>query len=615
MGSLAWACLLGFFLPGFLIARLLRSTAPVASAFPISLLVLFYGVFLLDSCGLPVRFGWVSAYELAVTAGLGGMLLRRRPAARGPDRSVRAPLSDTAARGRVLQGCVVVVGLVMLGRYIVQPLAGVDTPFRWDFLAAQLLGNGRLDFYPPLTPDDYHVYFFPDAIPPTVSIAYWWLYAAWGDHAPVLTAIPVLLTYVGTTTFTFHAAAHLQSRHAGYLAAAILASSPLFYRAVFMGQETGLTALSMAAMIFFLIAAEGPRDLRASVLGGLAASLGALSREYGWAWIGIGLVVLVWRRSRLGSAIVFTATAVAVAAPWYVRTWLRTGDPFYPLAPGSLFRTANPVFSEFLTVQAQLFGFSTYSTGQWWAIMRFVLGMAPLPLVLGLAVGVWSARRWGLLVAAGLLVGVWLLSIGNTAGGVLYSTRVLNPALVVLSLLVAIGIAPATNRRTLGWLVTAVVVLSTCWTLANAVAFPMELRLRSFADALRAVPRRQILPCMESELQGLVSRLLPPGTRILSDNAYAHAALRGAAYDLVPTWSPEVAFLFDPGVDTTEARRLLHAHHITAGLFTAGSPINYFYRKYRYFTEEPLAWTILAPTATGLLVRLPAPSDAAKGPS
>jgi len=86
----------------------------------------------------------------------------------------------------------------------------------------------------------------------------------------------------------------------------------------------------------------------------------------------------------------------------------------------------------------------------------------------------------------------------------------------------------------------------------------------SLASLPRLALQRQVFAHVESQLGSVVGRVLPPGSRILTDNCYAHAALQGSPYDLVPTWSPEVAFLFDPGIEPRDARRMLLERRITA---------------------------------------------------
>jgi hypothetical protein len=606
------ASIVGFVLPGYLASVVLGGRARLGTAFIISLLVLFHAVLIVDAAGWPLTFAQVATWDCAGTAALAWWVYRRVGWWGGGLRSSPSPAEPggTSLEQRALLGCVVAGGLVLVVRYLVQPLSGVDTPFRWGLLPSQMLSHERLSFYPPFRAEDYRVYFYPDGMPPLVPVAYWWLYAAAGRAVPALTVIVVLLEYACTVMFTLYAGAQLHSRRAGYLAAATLACSPLFYRAVFIGQETGLTALSMAAMLFFLTSDDASRRIAPAVSAGLAAALAALSREYGWSWVPLGVAVLSWRRARPAAMLAFVTTAVATAGPWYLRTWLRTGDPFYPLCPGWLFPVANPIYTRYIHLHGELLGLGAYSAAQWWELAWFLVRLAPIPLLVGPVVGVWRLRRWGFLTLAGVVaIAVWLQSIPYTEG-ITYSTRVLSPALVAFSLLAGLGAAE--RGRAAGGLV---VVLSCVWMLVDAVAFPVELGTMPLADAFRMALRRQVYTFRESRLPALVQRILPSDTRILSDVAYAHAALVDSGYEVVPTWSPEVAFLFDPRVDPLDARRMLLARNIRAVLFSPQNPTGFFYRQHRFFAEDAAHWTVLAQTEMGsLVVGLPA-TDGTPPPS
>src|SRR6185312_9668244 len=146
----------------------------------------------------------------------------------------------------------------------------------------KILALRQFSFYPPLTPGDFRTYFYVDGIPPMVSFTNWWLYVSAGAYRPALLAIFVAAQFAGSLAFTYGAAAALFSRRTGILAAAILAACPLFFRSIVLGQETGLTALAIAAMVYFLVTAQRPDDVRAMISAGLAAALCALAREYGW---------------------------------------------------------------------------------------------------------------------------------------------------------------------------------------------------------------------------------------------------------------------------------------------------------------------------------------------
>src|SRR5206468_12640493 len=116
--------------------------------------------------------------------------------------------------------------------------------------------------------------------------------ASAGRHLPSLISIFVAAQFACTLAFTYGAASAVFSRRAGVLAAAILAATPLYFRSVVLGQETGLTALAIAATIYFVVTGS-------MVSAGLAAALCALSREYGWIAVIAGVIALLWRRQPL----------------------------------------------------------------------------------------------------------------------------------------------------------------------------------------------------------------------------------------------------------------------------------------------------------------------------
>jgi hypothetical protein len=155
------------------------------------------------------------------------------------------------------------------------------------------------------------------------------------------------------------------------------------------GAVVGLTLLALA------LAAGGRAMAAAAFTAGLA--LGAkLSAEAAVAWVAVA-AWLAGRRPRM----VHLATALAVASPWFAKSWLMAGDPVYPLGSATL--------SGFL---------GDSRTAEAWRAWRFRYGIAdrwlPVSVAMGLAgesaVLVWllpfalvaRARRWA--IVAGLAV-------------------------------------------------------------------------------------------------------------------------------------------------------------------------------------------------------------------
>jgi hypothetical protein len=68
--------LLGLFLPGYFISKSLRNAFPAASAFMISLLILFHSVFWLGIAGAPITL-WTVMPCLVGAAALGAYVAKK----------------------------------------------------------------------------------------------------------------------------------------------------------------------------------------------------------------------------------------------------------------------------------------------------------------------------------------------------------------------------------------------------------------------------------------------------------------------------------------------------------------------------------------------------------
>ncbi len=539
--------LLGYFWPGFFLAKYLRHRQWWTSAFVISLLVLFHIIFWLGVFGVSITIWSVSAYLIAASAGAAWL-------ARNSGISAKTKLAVTPWLGldRFLILSSVLVGAVLVARLAVSPLIGFDTAFRWDFLAQKLLTLGSFKFYPPLTPTDFRTYFFVDGIPPLVSFSHWWLYVSAGRYLPLLICVFVAAQFACTLAFTYGAATAIFSRRAGILALACLAACPLYFKSVVLGQETGLTALAIAATIYFVVTAKRPDDVRAMVSAGLAAVLCALSREYGWIALIAGAVALLWRRHAPKQVAIFAAVAIAVAGPWYLRNLILTGNPFYSLHFLSF--AVNPIHDGIMQHYKALLGIGQWTGATWYSIAWYLPLFAPIQCLAGIPSGFRHFRERGYLsVIAFLLAAVWIQSVAYTSGGIETSLRVLSPVMVVLSITAA-GVLESWLSR-VQWRTAMVIAILAChvWTAAQGVLYPdnpAALPLSQWPQhAFRAVPDHT-----EFQLRDQLVKALSPGSRVLSENAYLHAALVDQGIDVVPVWSPEVRFIFSAPPEESDRR-------------------------------------------------------------
>jgi hypothetical protein len=573
---------LGLFLPGYFAARLFRLPLWAPSAFVLSLPILFHCVFWLGVAGVPIKVWSVAPLLIAATGGLAWAQRKFAPVVKA---SKKTPWTGEE---RILLAACGAVGLILLVHSARTPLVGQDTRFRWDFLA-QLIGqSGNFRFYPPLKAADFRSYFFVDGIPPLVSFTHWWLYASAGEYLPPLISLRVTAEFFGTLAFTYGAASALFSRRAGVLAAAALAASPLYFRAVFLGQETGLTALAIAALLYFIVSA------RQSVPAGLAAAVCALSREYGWIALVGGVVALAWQRESRKQIPVFVGVAAAVAAPWYVRNWMLAGNPMYSLRlPGF---AVNPIHDAILQFYKSQLGVQTWTASIWVSVFLLLVTLAVPQMLVGLPMAVRNFRRHGyLLVIAVLTMGVWIVSVGYTSGGVEISMRVLSPVL-------SMAAAGALERWMGRWHSVAPIGIGVClfWTAAQGMFFPFDpLSLQPGQSAFAVVDAP-----MEFKLREQLVKTVPRGSRVLSDSAYLHAAVRDFGIDVVPVWSPEVRFIFS--VPAEEAERRLAALNIAcivayprtenAVYLASASPL---------YKSLPERWRVLAESGESLYVLAP----------
>ncbi len=563
-------------LPGWPLANWLSFETRWLGSAVLSLAVLFTASLALSFLGAQINWLTLAPWQAALF-GFGWWLHRRHPRP-SPIVPSSAPLP------RWLLMLALAAGGVLLARAWQQPLLGYDNCFRWDRLARIVASTGSLTGYPARTLADYAAYFYPDSVPPLVSLCYAEIYSLVGRAEPAATAWFVAWQGFLLALIAWQLARALAGDAAGHGGLLAACAAPLLFWCVLMGQETGLTALSLGAMLWWLDRSAHTGRASETVLAGLAAGLGAASREYGGAFCIVGLATAWWLGLGAKRIVWFGLTAALLAGPWYLRVWHLTGNPFYPLKLGGIF-PFNEVHEAMFAELRLKFAWSVLPWRERLRALGTLVQLAPLAVLAG-AWGLWQTRRRAPWLGAGVAVSValWRWGMSVVAGGTYISLRMLSPALLLLSVAAGVGLATlATKSRAITY-VAATLALA---VLPNFLTMPLmakSLPLHQWLDGLRATPRTTaaISP-------GERAILDLPG-KILTDDPYVHSwiAERGAGAKVVPVWSHEFEFLFDPklGADEQLARlRAAEVHTVVLWPDVVAS---------RYLKRQPWAQVVLA---------------------
>lgn len=548
MRSLIYPLLLaiGLLAPGWLLGRALRAPAGLPGALLGSAAILVNLILGLDALGVSLTASHLAPGLAIVCAALAIIARRRR--ATTLDNSAAAPRRFRwQPHHWILLPAAAGLGAIAL-RASLDPLSGFDTMFRWDFLARQMWQEGNLGFYPAVHADDFLRYGWPDGIAPLVSSLYFWSYLSAGAILPAAT-IPVVF---GQAIILFTTVGQLASCRggpaAGALAVSVLATSSVLLWGVAIGQETGLTALSLVAMFVFLERHRAAPDLRWLIWAGVAAGTGALAREYGLAYLAFGGVALAWQRAPRRDHTAFFVSAALVALPWYARNAWRTGNPLYSHALGGLF-PANPIGVEYLQAVSDLRGPGS-AAAPWTTIAWTLALLTAVPLGLGLAGTIRARRECGPWIVAILGVGVlWVWSIPQTSGGLVYSLRVLTPALALAAVLGGLALAQWTAPRHRWWLALLLAVPAVDAG-ERSLFLPIDPEVawwRWRASAWRDFGRLAEWWNRHPDWAALATASGPQ--QILVCDPYHQVSLLRVGAKPVSFFSPAVSFLFAPNAD------------------------------------------------------------------
>jgi hypothetical protein len=536
-----------------------------------SLAFLFSSALLLQVASVPLTWAaWLSAISALA---LPGCFLPGRPANEcGPSSGAQAKVGWLKF---LLGGAVGFALFVVAYRAIAQPLTGPDTIFRWDFLARQILHAQGMGFYPPVSDADFGRYMWPDGIPPLLSLLYVWTYLGAGSAAPVHTAVIVIWVAAIGFILVGMLAARVAGRSAGVWAMALLAGSALYTWSISMGQETGLTTLGTLALAWALGCARPGPDWR---MAGLAAAVAAISRDYGVAVAAMGAAYLVWRHRPWREVAGYGGVVAAVSGPWYVRNWVRTGNPFFNLNPLGLF-PVNETHAGMMRSYVPSLGFGGHMGERLHELVPLAWPIGCGVLLAALAAvrlrSAWPPSiRW--LSAVWLILWIW--SVGYTAGGISYSLRVLDPLLAMLAVAggIALSKAPGFWRGPLA----AGLMLVSAEASARALVMmraPMRIPVAVWTRVGDAFSAKSGDASYDRAASMVGKR------KVFVDDAYAHAFLASRGVEVVPPWAPGLNFLFSADINMAAAVRRLHSLGIDYMWLSASRETRSYFGNFRFF--------------------------------
>lgn len=575
----------GLLIPGAALARALRLPATLGLSFVGSAVLLYTSALTLDFLGVPLSLGtFVAAVGVATALAL--LAARRARAANTGDDD--PPWYAPFTRLGTLTPVFVLFWLVVAFLLVREPLAGPDTGFRWAFLPEQWLRHGNLDFYPPVSANDFRSFFWAESIPPGIASLHAWAFACGGSFAPAWVVPVTALQFLALHDLAWRTGHGLGGDAAARATAALMAACPLLVWAARLGQETGLTAIAALGLAFALTSYRAAPRAGWAAAAGIFAALGAISREYGLVFPLLAAGALALLRARRTDWVAFTVAAAPLALAWPVHCALRTGNPFYSLDVAGLF-PVNPVFRTWIADNAAVWS-HVFADGGWRDALRW-LALAAAPAVGGwVALGLAARRRRDAvlaLAAVAVLIALWLASIPYTVGGPFYSLRVTSPALALGA--VASGVALTQVRPVF---LGALVVVTLPFTLLLPRS-PLREPLHNWPAPWRAAPPRSA--AAPEEIVAAILARHP--TVVVTDSPGFQKLLAPSGVTAVPFWSPQVAWLFDPRTTEAEAARHWEASGMGVLVLSRYEPAVAFVNRRARWTTPPFAIRPVAESA------------------
>lgn len=545
----------GLIVPGAMVLRALRLPWSLAGSFLVSSAVLYLTVLLFACAGITISIVTLTA-ALSVVA-LGGRLIPTRYYSTLETTSSNALVSRM---GRWLPLYLAFWAAVFY-RLLYQPLTGPDVYFRWSYLAEQMLKYGSLDFYPPRSGPDFLKYFWVESIPPGIASLYTWAYGCGGNKLALWTSPVVALQLISLHELIWRVAHRWSGESVARYAVLLAAACPLLTWSVLIGQETGMTALSVVGIVWCIQNAGERGGWRWTVLAAICAVVAASTREYGPAFAIAAILPFLFTRALRSRTLLFTAIALPLALAWPLRVWLLTGNPFFSLDVAGMFPT-NPVFIQWSEMFHRPFA-NTFSSPDSWRSLARYLTLWAFPSLLGLgaliillARGLKEGRSIALFAAISCVL--WVISVPHTAGGLFYSLRVLSPAFAVLAVIAGYGLTLLQRNAAARRITVVGLVILFVEALPKTLVLPENPYRTEATNWLKAGD--SLGPKVNAANSAILTmvRSLPSFTdrKLLTDVGGMPRLLPAVGIDAVPLWAPDVAWLFDPALSAERRAKL-----------------------------------------------------------
>jgi hypothetical protein len=584
--------LAGLLLPGAMLLRALRLPWSLAAAFAASSATLYVVVLVFTCTGVTI-----SLLTLASALGLVALAGRLVPV-RASATELNSSFACFTKMGHWLPLYLAFWAIVGY-RLVAQPLSGPDVYFRWSWLAEQMLQFGSLDFYPPRSSGDFVRYYWAESIPPGIASLYAWVYGCGGSRQALWTSPVIALQLLSLHEIIWRLASRWGGEIVARRAVLLAAACPLLTWSVLIGQETGLTALAVCGLVWCLHHQHEKDGFRWAALAGIFTVMASSTREYGPVFVVAAIAATIFLHAPRRHTLVLALIALPVAAVWPLRVRMLTGNPFYSLNLGGLFRV-NQIFTAWNDTFRGSHQFALTSLANWQALGRYWLLWA-LPAtagIAGLVILLIRRLREAQVVAgvAALVLALWFVSVSYTAGGLFYSLRVLSPAFALLVVVASYALG-LLNRHPAAGKFTA---LAVALVLVEALPKTLVLPENPYRAAVRDWPQAggQFIASVRAEEQELLAKLKPllGRRRIISDDAGMPRVFAAINTDVAPLWSPEVAWLFDTSLKPEAVARRWQKSGFRYLVLGKSGPTADFVRAHAqwrapYFTLKPVAET------------------------